>query len=290
MRVGRIRGINGCGRGTGFDTALQVLWGLRRERLSFNLCLAGFSVGGDTLNGGIPTLAIARPMPSRYQACRKDDGNATLGLVGALLHKAKGTQELHTICITKLVNSFDHMKAAGILPHHIYAYLDANPAKIAGNRQLSVMSSIFNLGILKGLISANPCKQVKRNPEKPRDRYIEDAEFAAVKALATPQMAAIMDFAMMTAMRRGDIVRLRMDQIHADGIAVTQGKTGKRQFIEWTPALRACVEKLKAFGPPLRPTLICAARSKPYTVGGFYAGWRRVMLRAVAEGIACHLS
>src|SRR5215212_5694125 len=39
--------------------------------------------------------------------------------------------------------------------------------------------------------------------------------------------------------------------------------------IEWTPALQACVEKLKAFGPPLRPTLICAARGKPYTVGGF---------------------
>jgi len=41
------------------------------KRRSFSLCLAGFSVGGDTLNGGIPTLAIARPMPSRYQAWYK---------------------------------------------------------------------------------------------------------------------------------------------------------------------------------------------------------------------------
>ncbi|HKF95388.1 MAG TPA: hypothetical protein VKB96_12490 [Gammaproteobacteria bacterium] len=112
-----------------------------------------------------------------------------------LLDKAKATQELNNICVTKLVKSFGHMRPASIKPHHIYAYLDANPAKVAGNRQLSVMSAIFNLGIRKGLLTSNPCKQVRRNKETPRDRYIEDHEFEAVKALASERFALVMDIA-----------------------------------------------------------------------------------------------
>jgi integrase len=124
------------------------------------------------------------------------------------------------------------MRLDSIAPHHIYAYLDANPAKVAANRDVSVMSCIFQLAIRKGLLSLNPCRQVSRNPEKPRDRYVEDAEFQAVKALASPQMQSIMDLAYMTAMRRSDLLSLRMDAITPDGIRVVQSKTGKRQIIE----------------------------------------------------------
>jgi integrase len=163
--------------------------------------------------------------------------------------KAKATQDLHDICISRLVKSFGHM----------------NPSKIAANRQVSAMGCVFNLGIRKGLLSINPCRQVSRNPEKPRDRYIEDAEFQSVKALASEQMQAIMDFAYMTAMRRGDVLSLRVDKIRDDGIGVRQGKTEKRQFIEWTPSLLEWVERLKTIGPPLRPTLVCTKQGKQYT-------------------------
>jgi integrase len=218
---------------------------------------------------------------------QKDSFEAAARLYQAELlpHKAMATQQLHNICIRGLIQSFGHMKLSSIAPHHIYQCMDANPAKVSANRELSVMSCIFQLAIRKGLINANPCRQVTRNPEMPRDRYVEDTEFQAVKALASPQMQAIMDLAYMTAMRRGDILSLRMDAITEDGIRVTQSKTGKRQIIEWTPALLDCVNRLKAFGPPLRPTLVCTRRGKQYTPNGFWAMWRRPMMKAITQGV-----
>ncbi|HKF95389.1 MAG TPA: tyrosine-type recombinase/integrase [Gammaproteobacteria bacterium] len=89
----------------------------------------------------------------------------------------------------------------------------------------------------------------------------------------------------MTAMRRGDILSLRMDAITDDGISVRQGKTGKRQLIEWTSALKECVERLKALGPPLRPTLVCTKRGRQYTAKGFSRQWHWLMGKAVAQGV-----
>ncbi len=38
---------------------------------------------------------------------------------------------------------------------------------------------------------------------------------------------------------------------------MTQAKTGKRQVIEYTPALASCVASLKSLGQAIRPTLDC---------------------------------
>jgi len=202
-----------------------------------------------------------------------------------LPEKAQKTQALHNMCVTFLLKSFGDAMLAEIEPHHIYGYLDANPSKVSANRQVSVMSNIFQLAIRKGCISSNPCRQVARNPEKPRDRYIEDQEYHAVRSLALPIVHAVMDFAYMTAMRRGDILELRLDQIEDQGIRVVQAKTKKRQVIEWSLALKTCVDRLKAMGPPLRPTLVCTRKGAPYTADGFSAIWQRLMAKAVAHGV-----
>jgi hypothetical protein len=47
---------------------------------------------------------------------------------------------------------------------------------------------------------------------------------------------------------------------------VTQAKTGKRQVIEYTPALASCVASLKSLGPAIRPTLVCTRRGVVYTL------------------------
>lgn len=208
---------------------------------------------------------------------------ATFYQAEALPSKAKNTQDLHNMCIRFLLKSFGDAMLADIEPHHIYGYLDANPSKVSANRQISVMSNIFQLAIRKGYVSLNPCRQVTRNPEKPRDRYIEDFEYQAVKSLALPVVRSVMDFAYMTAMRRGDILALRLDQIEDQGIRVIQEKTKKRQIIEWSPALKECVNKLKSMEPALRPTLVCTRKGRPYTDDGFAAIWQRLMKNAVTE-------
>ena len=63
-----------------------------------------------------------------------------------------------------------------------------------------------------GIVESNPCKVVKSFTEKPRDRYVEDWEYQAVIALASPVLRAAMEIAAITGMRQGDILKLR----HAD--------------------------------------------------------------------------
>ena len=70
MQAGRTRGTNGYGRAKGFKNVLQLIWMLRHDRLSFSLCLAGLSLGGDTLDGGTATADDS-----------KDGINVSLGLV-----------------------------------------------------------------------------------------------------------------------------------------------------------------------------------------------------------------
>jgi integrase len=72
--------------------------------------------------------------------------------------------------------------------------------------------------LCRSVVDSNPCRGVKKHPEKGRDRYISDAEFEGVKAIAGELIAAVMEFAYITALRKGDILSLRLDQLGDDGI------------------------------------------------------------------------
>lgn len=62
------------------------------------------------------------------------------------------------------------------------------------------------------------------NP-KPRERYVTDEEYMAVHSAAVPMVRHIMDIALITAMRQGDILDLERSQWTTDGFTVKPGKT-----------------------------------------------------------------
>ena len=101
----------------------------------------------------------------------------------------------------------------------------------------------------------------------------------------------------MTGQREGDLLKLTRSQLSEEGIAFTIGKskrrhprhgrtveTAKKIIIEWSPELRAVIEKLKKLGPPLRPTLLCNLEGKPFTSDGFRSNWHRLMTKATRVG------
>ncbi|KAI5911907.1 hypothetical protein PA01_00745 [Azoarcus sp. PA01] len=67
--------------------------------------------------------------------------------------------------------------------------------------------------IMWGHCKDNPVREVKPFKETPRTRYVTDAEFEAVKRIASPIVAALMDLARLTGQRRGDLLALRRDAI-----------------------------------------------------------------------------
>ena len=183
---------------------------------------------------------------------------------------------------------FGKLRPTEIRPKTIYAYMDARgrSSETRANRELALLSHMFTKAIRWGVVESNPCKGVERFKEKPRTRYIEDWEYLAFKEHAGEQIAAYMDFKLITGLRVADILSMRLAQIQDDGIHVTISKTGKRIVIKWSDALRVAVERVRKIPRPVRGLhLFCTRHGMPYTVSGFSSIWQRKMKAAVANGV-----
>lgn len=190
--------------------------------------------------------------------------------------------------LARLDGIFGPMAIEQLRPQHVARYLREHAHPVAANREIGTLSAAYSYAVDVGMAPANPCRQVRRNPEHKRDRYITDAEFRAVKALAPPAVALGMDLAYLTGMRLGDLLALRRDQLEDEGIRVRQSKTGAKVFIEWTPDLRAVIADARQLRPKVSGMHVLVTRhGHPYTVSGFGAMFRRVMDKAERkQGIA----
>ena len=123
--------------------------------------------------------------------------------------KAKDSYVTNKAEIHNLYSVFSQMSPEAITPVHIYKYLDmrGEKAPVRANREKALLSHVFSTAIRWGIVSDNPCRNVKRIPEKKRDRYITDAEFQAVYEIAPESIQNIMQFAFLTGLRQLDILK-----------------------------------------------------------------------------------
>jgi integrase len=187
--------------------------------------------------------------------------------------------------MSRLRAVFGHMEPAEITAPDIYAYMDAREAPVRANREKALLSHVFSYAIRWGVAKDNPCRNVKRNTERPRDRYVEDAELEAFKGHAGELLRNYVDFKYLTGLRKGDILKLRLDALTDEGIAVTQAKTGGRLIFLWDAELRAVVDRIRAMPRPIRGLhLFCTRSGQPYAASGFDSIWQRTMQAAIASG------
>ncbi len=204
--------------------------------------------------------------------------------------KAESTQRNYERACKRLIVVFGSLNIDDIKPVHIYQYLDKHPHKTTANREIAVLSAVFTKAIRWGLTERNPCRGVERNKETPRDRYITDDELAQLKAVATPFIRAVIDLAYITALRKGDILKIRLSDITEEGLIITQQKTGAKQCYTWTPALRQAIDNAKAL--PRRTVIsmhLFSTRSgKPYTTSGFDSVWQRIVKKSGLKNLHFH--
>lgn len=201
--------------------------------------------------------------------------------------KAKATYTGNIMEAKNLMDVFGKMLVLEVRPTHIANYLDIRGLKapIRANREISLLSHMFSYAMRWGQVDRNPCLGVAKHIEKGRDRYITDHEFEAVKKIASELIGVVMDFAYITAMRKGDILRLRLEQISEEGIWIKQSKTGSKQLYEWTAGLTDTVNRARALKRPIRGLyLFCIRQGQPYSDSGFKAIWNRVQLKWASQG------
>jgi len=199
--------------------------------------------------------------------------------------KAERTQRDNRQELRFLRAFFGNMLIETVTPVNVAAYRDNREAKVRGNREIALLSHVFNYAIRWGLRTDNPCAVPGlRTRERPRTRYVTSEELEAFKTLCPAWLKGYLDLKTLIGARQQDMLALRWGDIDSDGILITPlktaGSTGKRIKVGITEELRAVLDRI-----PRKQDLLFPTRTgEQYTPMGFGAVWRKIMAKFVEAG------
>ncbi|MBP5107063.1 hypothetical protein HUS90_22350 [Pseudomonas protegens] len=120
--------------------------------------------------------------------------------------KSERTQKDNKAELRQLRPVFDEIPVDAITPSMIAAYRDKRSAKTRANREIALLSHVFNIAREWGLTNReNPCQGVRKNKETPRDYYANDAVWKAVYQKGEIELQEAMDLAYLTGQRPADV-------------------------------------------------------------------------------------
>lgn len=228
--------------------------------------------------------------------------------------KAVKTRASNAVAIKRLRAVLGNVSITEVKPRLIYQYVEHRSVKhtdeqgrvtggrVAAHREVEVLSHAFTKAVEWGLLDRHPFKgEIELRGEKPRVRYVEDWEIVECLSLDSRRKAgsvlaiqAYIRLKLLTGLRQGDLLRLRIEHLKEDGIHVqpskTANSTGKRMIFDWTPERRAAVALCKAARAVANSQwLFCNRWGECYvneSIGearGWKAMWQRFMERVLAE-------
>lgn len=203
------------------------------------------------------------------------------------------TLAAYEISQQQIVAMWGHKRLTELRPEEVTSYLRTSTTKVAANRNKALLLAAYNWVNGEGWIDPvgyNPAR-VRRNKEQPRRRYVTDAELTALLAAAGPKLGLMIELAYITGIRRGDMLRLRLSDLHDDGLYVEQGKTGKRQVFAWTDGLRAVAEAAKGLRRTVGSLWLFPAHrdaGKPMSRQALRTAWERTRKAAGLPDVRWH--
>lgn len=181
---------------------------------------------------------------------------------------------------------FGEMPPDDLRPSDIAQFLEMRQdqgAAVSGNREIACLSSVYNYGMRKGWVEANPCRGVRRNREKPKDRYVRHDEFLVVFEACPEELQDFLAVLYLTGLRPGETRALLKSHITPEGLRIEESKTGKVRLIEWSESLRFFI--LRANSRSRGPYLLTNSRGERWTEWAIYSALRRVREALRREGV-----
>src|SRR5471030_2026377 len=138
--------------------------------------------------------------------------------------KGKGTQVENSDSLRQLRPVFDNAPIDAITPQVIASYRDARTAKVRANREIALLSHVFNMAREWGYTKReNPCRGVRKNKETPRDFYADKAVWDAVRNVGCEELQDAMDLNYLTGQRPADVLKMRDSDLKDGALQVRQG-------------------------------------------------------------------
>ncbi|MGQ8876612.1 tyrosine-type recombinase/integrase [Delftia sp. NA_296.1] len=211
----------------------------------------------------------------------------------ALAERTKKDYESYSL---KLIEVMGEVPAAAVRPTDIARFLrvERADAPVRGNREIALLSNLMNVAIERGLIDANPCKQVKKNSERARTEAPEPAELRAfldwleAGSPARKTLALMAEFAALAGSRRVEFLALQVPQIDLQAgeirlmRAKQHGGTKRAENIAMGPAMLDLAKRLLQLPRPETSLhVFINQHGSPLTESGFTTGWQRAMVEAL---------
>ena len=165
-------------------------------------------------------------------------------------------------------------------------------APAGANRILDILKQIFNYAIECDLLHANPARGVRHNPRPRVTRFLSREELARVYAVldahrgrgSGQQQVAIIRLLLLTGCRKGEIVRLRWDEVDGGVLRLADSKTGPRTVFLSDAARELIARQPRTGSPYVFPSLKDGSRPRSSEL----SLWRKVQREAEVEDVRLH--
>lgn len=193
---------------------------------------------------------------------------------------------------------FGHVRLADMTQAMVYRYV-SETGNVQANRDKALLSAAFtharNCGAFSGI---DPTKGLQyRNEEKPRTRYVTDAELDALIQAASPKLGTIARFIELTGMRQGDALRVKVTDLDDAGFTYWNSKGKRMHGLERSPELDAVIADAMRLWKRTGRVWLFESRPKgkhakrgigPYTPSGLRALWRVARAKAGLSDVRLH--
>lgn len=178
---------------------------------------------------------------------------------------AQNTYEQYVTCSRHLKQRLRDFAPRQVEPRDVAAIKrDMQDTPNMFNRCLSFLGAVFDKAIEWQLVPSNPCSQIKRLPERKRDRYITDEEWKAIYDHADTRLQVIMDLLYLTGQRVEDVLHIHHADLDEHGIRFrpmkTENSTGAKILVRWTPDLTQAVARAKSLRGNVRSLTLLSGR------------------------------
>ncbi len=135
-------------------------------------------------------------------------------------------------------------------------------SKARVNRYVAALKCFFNRCIDWGKLQKNPCRGIKLYPEVSRTHWLEAGQINELLSHSSDRLRPIVQVALLTGLRMGDILRLTWDRIDFEQglIRIIQGKTQTPLLL---PISEALAEVLRAIFRDMDSPYVFQHRGKP---------------------------
>jgi integrase len=203
--------------------------------------------------------------------------------------KAPNTRHDYRRYIGRLREVFGDCHLSSVRRSDIAQYLDRRSAKVAANREIACLSSVFQSAIRWGWCDENPCRGAPRNRERRRYRLPSEAELAAIRVAASEQLRCMVDLVLLIGLRKGDLLKIRLPDLTPVGLRIEIQKTGAVAVFEWSEALREVIDRARSLRRRVGTLYLFATRTgQRYATTGFDSIWKRALKRAGVKGLTFH--